>query len=195
MAYDKGFYRKYKVYLQEASVRASHDLVFEYFRRFVCPAELLVADLGCGLGEYACYGHYTDYAGIDLNHVGRVRNFVRGNYHDLSWVSRLPFVPTAFVSSFSIECFHSTRDKYALYERIFAEVPSIRFGLAGGFFYESRRDLEKVSEAGKNVSYQTIEDPGLQISEAFSEFRIHMRTPSKMFGEDVIEVWKILCRR
>ncbi len=62
-------------------------------------------------------------------------------------------------------------------------------------FYESKRDLETVGETGGIVSHQTIEDPAKYISEAFSEFRIHMRTPSRMFGEDVIEVWKILSRR
>lgn len=154
-----------------------------------------MADLGCGIGEYSLFGHYKDYAGIDLNNAGEIRNFVQADYHDLGFVGRLPFGPTAFVSLFSIECCHSADKKYALYEKIFAEVPTIEYGLAGGFFYESKRNLETVGEAGGLISHQTIEDPSKHISESFDEFRLHIRTPSKMFGEDVVEVWKILSRR
>ena len=108
---------------------------------------------------------------------------------------RLPFQPTAFVSLFSTELGHSPEEKYALYERIFARIPKLLYGLVGGFFYESKRGQEAVEEAGEIVSHQTIEDSSRHISKAFFEFRLHMHTPSKMFGEDVVEVWKFLCRR
>lgn len=195
MAYDEEFYQKYGAYLLESTVRASHDLVFRHFGRFVWPEGLLVVDLGCGLGEYQTYGHYHDYVGVDLNYVGQVGNFVCADYHDFSFLNRLPFAPTAFVSLFSTENFHSAGDKYALYKKIFAEVPSIQYGLVSGFFYEGRRMFDKVEENGKIVSYQTIEDPAPYISDTFSEFRLHVRTPSKMWGADVVEVWKIFCRR
>lgn len=195
MPYDEKFYRDYAEYLLEHTVRTSHDLVFRLFRRFVYPAPLLVVDLGCGLGEYQTYGHHDDYVGVDLNYTGQVGNFVCADYHDLSFLNQLPFMPTVFVSLFSIECFHSARDKYALYERIFGAFPFIQHGLVGGFLYEGRRNLETVEENGKIVSYQTIEDSALYISETFSELRLHMRTPSRMFGDDVVEVWKIFCRR
>ncbi len=194
MAYDQNFYRMYQAYLLEETVRASHDKAFEHFRRFTQPMSLLVVDLGCGLGEYSLYGSYTKYVGIDVNDAGQVKSFVHADYHTSSFLKLLPFVPTAFVSLFSIECFHSAADKYALYNRIFFDIPSIKHGLVGGFFYESKRGLETVGETGDIVSYQTIEDPSRYISEAFSESRIHLRTPSKMFGDDVIEVWKILSR-
>ena len=194
MAYDQEFYRMYQAYLKEEIVRANHDRAFEYFRRFTQPTPLLVVDLGCGLGEYSLHGQYTEYAGVDLNNTGLVRKFVQADYHDSNYVNLLPFAPTAFVSLFSIECCHSVLDKYALYEKIFSNTPSIQYGLAGGFFYESRRNLEMVGETGGIVSYQTIEDPSQHISKVFSELRIHMKTPSKMFGNDVIEVWKVLNR-
>ncbi|MDP3704498.1 MAG: class I SAM-dependent methyltransferase [Legionellaceae bacterium] len=194
MAYDQKFYRMYQRYLREEAVRANHDKIFEYFRRFTKPTQLRVVDLGCGLGEYSRYGSYAQYAGIDLNDTLHVKNFVQADYHDPHFVNRLPFIPTAFVSLFSIECCHSALDKYALYEKIFAYIPSIEYGMVGGFFYESRRDLETVGETGGIISYQTIEDSSRHISRIFSEFRIHMHTPSKMFGNDVIEIWKILSR-
>ena len=197
MAYDPEFFRRYGAYLQEPGVRSSHDFVFGCFRRFVRLAELRVLDFGCGLGEYWRHGHPLFYAGIDLNDAGHVENFFREDYHDLRRISELPFpfVPTAFVSLFSTECCPSVAEKYDLYRRIFSLFPYINFGLVSGFFYESKRNLEMVEETGGNVSYQTIEDPAKYIFPEFSEFRMHIRTPSKMFGQDVIEVWKILCRR
>ena len=194
MAYDKNFYKLYLEYLKEKTVRASHDRMFAYFRQFTHPYSLRVADLGCGLGEYSTYGYYADYVGIDLNNTGQVKNFTQVDYHDLGFVAKLPFAPNAFVSLFSIECFHSAKDKYALYEKIFADAPSVKYALVGGFFYESKRGLETVGETGGIVSYQTIEDPAQYISRMFSELRTHIKTPSKMFGKDVIEVWKILSR-
>ncbi|MEK7118097.1 MAG: class I SAM-dependent methyltransferase [Patescibacteria group bacterium] len=194
MAYDENFYALYLAYLGEKTVRASHSYAFECFRRFIHPDNPHVIDLGCGLGEYSTHGHYADYAGIDLNSAGQVKNFTQADYHDLGFVAKLPFVPNAFVSLFSIECCHSAESKYALYEKIFTDIPSVKYALVGGFFYESKRGLETVGEAGGIVSYQTIENPTQYISRTFSELRIHLRTPSKMFGEDVVEVWKILSR-
>ena len=196
MAYDEKFYEMYRKYLMEKTVRASHGRVFEYFRTFTRQNLLYVVDLGCGLGEYYIFGPYIDYVGIDLNNdIGDTKYFVLADYHDLGFVERLPFRPNVFVSLFSIACCHPAAEEYALYENIFAEVPTIEYGLVGGFFYENKRDLETIGETGGLISYQTIEDPSKHISERFDEFRLHMRTPSKMFGKDVIEVWKILSRR
>lgn len=196
MAYDTEFYQMYREYLQEKTVRANHYKIFKYFRMFTHSTSLRVVDMGCGLGEYSQYGHYAEYVGVDVNDAGQVGNFVCADYHDLTLadLSQFACVPTAFVSLFSIECFHSAKEKYALYRKIFNNIPSLKYGLVGGFFYESKRDLETVGEAGEIISYQTIEDPSKYISDIFSEFRIHIHTPSKMFGDDVIEVWKILSR-
>jgi hypothetical protein len=192
--YDADFYRMYREYLQEKSVRLSHDYAFGWFRK-TAGDDAAVVDLGCGLGEYLTYGYHQGYVGVDLNNAGQVPNFVQADYHDLAFVDRLPFKPTVFTSLFSIECFHSVDDKYALYERIFNRIPSVTYGLASGFFYRSKRDQEKVGETGGIESYQTVEDPAQHISKIFSELRLHVSTPSKMFGEDVVEVWKIFHRR
>ena len=197
MAYDKGFYERYERYLKEESVRASHDLVFRQFEK-VAGERLYVVDLGCGLGEFCQYGLPYSYVGVDLNYIGGHFRLIKTDYHDLDAVkARLyPYLtPNAFVSLFSIECFHSAAEKYTLYRKIFETFPTIQFGLAGGFFYESKRGQETVGETGNIVSYQTIEDPVLYISDIFAEFRLHIRTPSQMFDSDVIEVWKIFIRR
>jgi len=161
---------------------------------------LRVADLGCGLREYAARGDWHTYIGIDLNDAGWLRNdekakFLLADYRELSSLGTLPIVTNTFVSLFSTECCMSAKDKYAFYRSLFAKTPSLRYGLVGGFFYENRRTEETVGEAGGIVSYQSIEDPSKHISPHFSEFRTHMFTPSEMFGDDVVEVWKIFCRR
>jgi len=153
-------------------------------------------DLGCGIGEYATYDqHHAAYVGIDLNNTGSITHFVQVDYLKLDFGNLLPFLPNAFISLFSIECFHSAKNKYTLYNRLFSAFPTVKCGLVGGFFYESRRNQETVSEAGEIVSYQTIEDPSLHISDLFTELRIYIRTPSQMFGNDVVEVWKLLVRK
>lgn len=155
-----------------------------------------MVDLGCGIGEYATYNlHHAAYVGVDLNNTGSAAPFLQADYLKLDFVNLLPFSPNAFISLFSIECCHAAEKKYNLYNRIFSTLPAIRCGLVGGFFYESRRSKEIVSEAGEIVSYQTIEDPSLHISDLFTELRFHLRTPSQMFGNDVIEVWKLLIRK
>ncbi|MBI3336369.1 hypothetical protein HYZ98_02265 [Candidatus Peregrinibacteria bacterium] len=191
--YNERFYALYREYLQEPTVRANHDHVFRMFEQFA-PKDLRVMDLGYGLGEYSLHGHYTQYAGIDLNTTGQVPNFVQADYHDPLFFSRIPFIPTAFTSLFSIECCHPAEEKYALYEKLFKSIPSLQVALVGGFFYEKSRHLETVQETGGIISYQTVEDPSQYISDTFSELRMHIQTPSKMFGDDVIEVWKILNR-
>src|SRR3989344_2270053 len=194
MAYDKSFYEMYADYLTEKSVRASHDFIFRQFLE-IAGSNLHVIDLGCGLGEYFQYGSFTRYVGVDKNNLGDGFRLIKEDYYDLDKVkdglSLYLVVPNILVSLFSIECFYSVPDKYAFYERIFKEFPSIEFGLVSGFFYESKRNQETVGEAGGIVSHQTIEDPSLYISEVFTESRLHLKTPSKMFGPDVIEVWKI----
>jgi hypothetical protein len=196
MPYDKNFYEMYAKYLKEKNVRANHDFVFRQFKKMT-EEFLFVVDLGCGLGEYHQYGLPFSYVGFDVNNLGGDFLLVQTDYHDFDMLKaglHLRMIPNVFVSLFSIECFHSADDKYALYRRIFETFPSIRFGLVGGFFYENKRGQEKVIEEGHIVSYQTIEDPSLYISDRFTEFRFHIHTPSKMFGPDVVEVWKIFIR-
>ncbi len=195
MAYNKDFYQLYKNYLKEPTVRKNHDYIFGCFGNIPGQNGLRVMDLGCGLGEYHIFGRYTDYVGIDLNNTGEIHNFMSADYHDLGFVSELSFEPNAFVSLFSIECCNPAETKYALYNKLFEALPSLQFGLAGGFFYENKRGQETVGETGGIVSWQTIEDQSRFISPRFSEFRAHIYTPSEMFGKDVVEVWKFLIRR
>lgn len=197
MGYDPNFYKRYAEYLKEDNVRTSHDFAFSQFER-LAGKKLWFVDLGCGLGEYWKHGSPFAYTGVDVNDPKVGFKFIQGDYHDLRAL-KLELsrnrITNAFVSLFSIECFHSAPEKYAFYHRVFEVFPSIRFGLVSGFFYESKRNQETVGETGGIVSYQTIEDQSLYVSNVFTELRMHIRTPSQMFGQDVVEVWKFFIRR
>src|SRR6266550_598577 len=110
MAYDPDFYAKYRSYLGEDIVRKNHNIIFRNFLGLTWPSALCVADLGCGLREYAAHGPWSSYVGVDQNDAGWLEKkggarFVCGNYRDPSLVDQLPFSPNAFVSLFSTECF------------------------------------------------------------------------------------------
>lgn len=196
MAYNKDFYAMYMRYLKESVVRENHDAMFRLFASLICSENPRVIDLGCGLGEYVSYDEvHAKYFGVDLNATGIDGNFLQADYTKLDFGDMLPFTPNAFISLFSIELFNSAEARYTLYKRVFSQFPSVNFGLVAGFFYESKRDLEVVEETGGITSHQTIEDPSLFISDVFTELRICLKVPSVMFGDDVIEVWKILVRK
>src|SRR3989344_4007285 len=109
---------------------------------------------------------------VDVNDLEGLRgNFqlVPTDYHDLKEIHRrlkypdvVPkkwHLPNAFVSLFSVECFHPAQERYELYGKVFETFSTIEFGLVSGFFYEGKREQETVDETGGIVSHQTIEDP------------------------------------
>jgi len=196
MAYDPEFYRLYRDYLRERTVRASHDLVFAMFET-ICARHVEkrnVMDIGCGLGEFDRYCEPERYVGVDRNNAGSVLSFVQADYTDLAFLTQLPFDPNVFVSLFSVEACLPAADRYAFYERLFSET-GVVLGLVAGFYYESKRDQATVGETGGIISYQTIEPMDFHRSDRFKELRVLTRTPSKMFGADVVEVWKVLSRK
>lgn len=203
MAYDTKFFEMYAKYLREPTVRKSHDAVFRAFKAMCRTEEKHVVDLGCGLGEYCRYGASRGWEGIDRNDMSRDPHFLgtKGRFHrprdymELDFVDDLAPAPGAFVSLFSIEACFPVEERYAFYERLFQAIPSLDCGLTAGFYYESKRDQPTVGETGGIVSHQTIEPIDAWVSELFDEARVITRTPSEMFGPDVIEVWKILTRK
>lgn len=199
MPYDEKFFKAYREYLKESVVRRNHAEMFRLFARLISPGAPCVIDLGCGSGEYHRYdARHIYYCGVDNSNAGRISDshFIQADYMTLDFKNHIQFTPNSFISLFSIECCQpEVKNKYDLYERIFKEFTDIRTGLVSGFFYESKRNEPRVEEAGEIMSYQTIEDPSLWISDTFTEMRIHLHTPSQMFGQDVVEVWKIFIRK
>lgn len=197
MGYDTEFFRRYAAYLEETRVRRSHDEAFAFFARHRFATRPKTVDLGCGIGEYQRYGRRLDerYVGVDRYETGVVQPYVQADYLTDDFLARLPFVPDAFVSLFSIEACFPAAERYRLYDRLFRDMPNLDCALVSGFYYASHPDAETVGETGGLVSHQTIEPLERFPSALFEERRLVLRTPSAMFGEDVVEVWKILTRR
>src|SRR5438477_12587678 len=88
MAYDSDFYKQYRAYLRERSVRSAHDLVFAFVKRL--PEFDNVVDLGCGqFNEFYHYARPRKYLGLDVNaveHKGWKRTTRRGDYRDFRLV-------------------------------------------------------------------------------------------------------------
>lgn len=180
--YDQEFYGAYREYLREPGVRSVHDWVFDVFVQHVGHQWTSgVVDLGCGLQEFGSYVRDLTpwcYIGLDKNGYP-------------SWDFADP-VPEAdiFVSLFAAECVLGPA-KYEFYKRAFAE-SGAEYGLVSGFYYRGREHETLIPETGGIVSYQTVE-PQPMHSE-FREWRLVVSCPSRMFGPDVVEVWKILER-
>lgn len=192
MAYDESFFKAYRAYLQEDKVRENHNEMFRLFSRMT-RMPLSVVDLGCGVGEFYHLGVYYDYLGVDRQNWGGIHrdNFVQGDYTNLP--KDLRFSPEGFISLFSIEACFPASERYALYAKLFRET-DVKWGMSAGFYYTDKRNQAIVSEAGDIVSHQTIESLGEYACEGFEEQWMTLRTPSKMFGDTVVEVWKFFRR-
>lgn len=194
MAYDGDFYEAYEAYLREPRVRTKHDQIFDLWAA-VAEAEYVI-DLGCGKSnEYFRFGHpVSGYQGFDVNEANYA---ITANYRKPEFIETihgLDWKPDAFVSLFSVECTATALENAELYERLFREVPTIQHALVAGFYYTRRRTTNPVKEAGDIVSWQTNSRIEHDSSDVYDELRITAEVPSTMFGEDVVEVWRILSR-
>lgn len=198
MAYDTDFYRAYAQYLREFTVRRAHDRVFAAVQSQRAFGN--VVDLGCGLSEFHQYTEPRRYLGIDLNapqeQQGNSFRLVTGNYRDVDFVREQTRQqrPTAFISLFSSEITAPKDDNRTLYEALFAAIPSLRAALVSGFYYERRKHENPVRETGDIVSYQTLGTIDEYPSPVYDQYWLTLPVPSKMFGDDVVEVWRVLTR-
>lgn len=192
MNYTSHFYDLYASYLEEKSVRAAHDWVFKIFNATTnYHAFDNVLDLGCGHHcEFLRDPMILSYRGMDLNAKG---TNIKADYRTFDFKKLKNY--TLFVSLFSSEITAPYKENYQLYERIFAEMPTIEAGLVSGFYYTDKKDQQPVDEGGDVISYQTLESIDDVVSPTFEERRIVLPVKSEMFGDNVIEVWKFLLRR
>ncbi len=198
MGYDQDFYEKYKAYLSESTVRIAHDYIF---RVIALNSDFKnVVDFGCGaFNEFLVHGRPEKYLGVDINIASHddKRRLIRADYRKVRNLAKLihPETPTAFVSLFSTEITAPFKENYQFYGRVFREISTVRAGLVSGFYYASKKDQNPIGETGGIQSYQTLEDIKDINSDIFEERRVVMPVPSKMFGEDVFEIWKLFERR
>lgn len=199
MPYNDDFYSLYQDYLFESSVRKAHDWIFGTIARSTDFKNVI--DLGCGEFQEFRRTFPDKYVGIDVNPFDTsVSEILHLDYRQIDWsdqlIRHICRFATGFVSLFSTEITAPVANNYALYERLFNELPNLRVGLVSGFYYTDEREGQNpVMEAGGICSYQTLESPERVVSGIFTEKRIVMPVPSKMFGPDVWEVWKIFERR
>jgi hypothetical protein len=197
MGYDGDFYEAYERYLQEERVRDKHDVVLDMWHTATWPNSSYVVDLGCGKSnEYFRFGpDVKAYQGFDVEESqhGMVLDYRSPELVEA--VRSLDWKPDAFVSLFSIECTATPIENAELYERLFRETPTLKHGLVAGFYYAGRRDENPIKETGDIVSWQTVDRIEDAVSDVYDEIRVVTRVPSAMFGENVVEVWRILTRR
>jgi hypothetical protein len=199
MSYGTSFFDEYKNYLREPLVRNVHNWMFRIFED-TCPKwkhPLNIIDFGCGqCCEYHNHGQFSGYVGLDLDPIRRPSmyqcDYTKINANEIKGFAGFP--PYSFVSLFSTECCMSATEKYVFYDKIFQEY-DMQTGLVSGFYYKNRIQEEKVQETGGIVSYQTLEDQKDYPRKHFIEMRTYVDVPSKMFGPDVVEVWKLLIRK
>ena len=198
MGYDKDFYLMYQDYLTEPNVRASHNWIFAIAK--LNSNFQNVVDFGCGaFNEFSVYGKPQSYLGIDINAAPEAnRKLVKADYRNAGNLTELighKSFHTAFVSLFSTEITAYKQENYKFYERVFKELSTINSGLVSGFYYANKKDINPLGETGGLLSYQTLENPEDISSSLFTEKRIILPVPSKMFGQDVFEVWKFFDRK
>jgi len=193
MSYDNNFYNAYEEYLKEPTVRAAHDWIFSIVSTKFSFHN--VVDLGCGRSQefyHFCKPRY--YLGVDENIEETEPQFkyslLKRNYRNHVRWNMIP----AFVSLFSCEITAPYTENYIYYNSLFSNNPDIQIGLVSGFYYENKRGQNPIGETGDILSYQTLENIGDCLRVGFTEKRILLPVPSKMFGPDVIEVWKIFER-
>lgn len=195
--YSNEFYNLYINYLKEPTVRSAHDWIFNIL--LSDRAFQNVIDLGCGQHcEFLTYFQPCSYVGIDLNidESDDEISLIRADYRKLSVQKLQQFQETAFVSLFSSEITAPPDINYShLYNKLFRYCPNIQSGLVSGFYYLNKLNENPVGEAGGIISYQTLEPLHAINATLFSERRIIMPVPSKLFGSDVYEVWKFFKKR
>ena len=193
---DKEFWEKYEEFVEESLPRHQQAIV-------LMPLDKdFILDFGCGRSKEAMrLLNPEKYIGIDTIAEswldGTRKTFQVDDYREDETLKELStfYAPTSFTSLFSIECTNTLENNYDLYEKIFNLFPSIKSGAVAGFYYESKIEQETVKENGGIVSYQSTGCPRNYDSYSFLETRQLIPAPSKMFGDDVIEVWKFLKRK
>jgi len=185
------FWNIYGEYLMEVSEKHIQALgMFDISRNV---AHL---DLGCGKHLSALrLLSPTWYLGVDKDPPSNSR-VIRADYRmEMDDIQNyivedrgLPCSPTFISSLFSSELTASPSENSRFYKSLFERFTDLGSILVSGFYYSSKRSEESVEEIGGIVSFQSIGDLDMELEEV----RVLQRVPSKLFGPDVVEVWRLL---
>lgn len=201
---DNDFWIAYGEYLDESRDRhlAAVNALFEGEGLPVTGRRIL--DLGCGkFQEARSLLAPKDYLGVDVDPPEDLFGFKADYRKEWGIVADTALNPSKgddalfpdlIVSLFSVEITASAEPNRELYELAFRDVPTVKHILSAGFYYTDKTGHNPVEEAGGLKSWQTLDllDPHNKV---FSESRLYVPAPSKLFGPNVVEVWKLLTRR
>lgn len=157
-----------------------------------------VLDLGCGQateGWVLTAQQLSQYLGVDQQLAPGVTPggcYRRGNYRHGAFLRTLQgHNPQTVISLFSVEPTGTVGQNRSLYRQVFKTFPTVDRILSAGFYYQRHWDQEEpVLEAGGLASYQV--NGAVPMLEG--ELRVSMPAPSRLFGSDVVEVWRYLPR-
>ena len=163
-----------------------------------------VLDLGCGLTqEFLRHAAPYIYTGIDrmvepsfieqgIRRKKFTRNVFDADYRNVDVTIGIARAAgcTSVVSLFSTEITGCLSENTNLYERLMTE-SFVRTIMVSGFYYAGLCGQETVSETC-GISYQSIAPIEKAESSIYDEMRVVIPCPSKLFGDDVVEVWRLL---
>ena len=158
-------------------------------------------DLGCGKScEAKRLFSPENYIGVDLsppkNKETKEEKYITGNYRDKTVLETIePGTVSMITSLFSVEITKPFLQNYSFYKDLFGRFINAEQIIVSGFYYKNKADQIVVEETGGLWSYQSIENPLIVKNNFFHEERYHLDAPSKLFGEDVVEVWKVFTRK
>lgn len=195
--WNKDFYEEYYEHLNEPRVRKVHDEMFSFFEGLYYldgDAYPRVIDFGGGTGEYGRFGRWDAYWTIDKNETIEGYPHLIADFMSKDFRLELQHSENGFISIFASEIIQNTENKYKWYQKLFKEYPSFKYGMVSGFYYKGHEDEETIEEKSGHVVFQSIEDQRSYICPEFIEFRCYKEVPNKMWGPDLVEVWKFFKR-
>jgi len=193
------FWREYKEYRLETN--KYHCIFFNSF--FPEKFYYNVLDLGCGREPLIKYYRVNPdfYTGVDkyTDEFGFKYDYIEES-EKTYWLGNGLKIDTV-VSLFSSELIIHPFERIKFYEDLFNKIGKkgsflgLRNILVSGFYYENQKHDEEclVDDGLAGSSWSSL--PILRKSDIFDEKVISMRVPSKMFGVDVVEVWRLMSRK
>lgn len=188
--YTDQWWEDYKNWYEETY--AAHeditDLVESHLRGVESYCDVL--DLGCGrlrFGKRFCWGHYT---GVDLDpQAGSgLQAFIQGDFNTFNYEAFFSKRDkTLAVSLFATELYCAQPTK--LYRKIL-DAGAVAI-VAAGVRYGGTKVDDPVGEPGARVWQTSLE----QFHPELDETIITKHVPSKMFGQNVWEVWRVIKRK
>lgn len=206
------FWVEYGEYLKESLIRHADTLwsMLSHIHGDTCEIRYSapeVLDFGCG--QYAsAIGLMPvpkSYIGIDKHNPGsrwddsmhdpvEPYTFITGDYRERI---NLSYEPTCFTSLFSTEVTAYRDANESFYNWVFESYPTASYGIVSGFYYLDRWRDQYVIETGNLTSCQST-GPLTDYTDStllYTETKLEIPAPSKMFGPNVVEVWKLLERK